>query len=298
MALRKRKAAAADAESRFTPKRARNALAVAKIVGPAVIPVVAPHVLRALGEVRDRYDRGRARRLGVPVEEIARFSGRGGALHARISGAAEAIAELRERPGATADDKAFADRGAGPSGRRSGCRRPGARPRTGPRRPSWTSSRNASCTAWASDLQNPNISLSFRPPRPANLGHMGNRVITAALTAGLLLGGAATASAQTDPSEPVTITLSAEQVKNLCEKRLPKIEKRAGRLLDRINGGPEVRGSVEWLRARAAKERDAGRETTAELLEERADRRAGRVDDLTKVKQWVTDFRTDHCGAK
>ena len=111
MALRKRKAAEGVAESRFTPKRAKNALAVAKIIAPAVIPVVAPHVLRAFGEVRDRYDRAKARRLGVPIDELSRFSGRGGALHARISGAADAITELRERPGATADDKAFADRG-------------------------------------------------------------------------------------------------------------------------------------------------------------------------------------------
>jgi hypothetical protein len=110
MALRKRKAVDGDAESRFTPKRAKNALAVVKIIGPAVIPVVAPHVLRALGEVRDRYDRGRARRLGVPLDELSRFSGRGGALHARISGAADAITELRERADASADDKAFADR--------------------------------------------------------------------------------------------------------------------------------------------------------------------------------------------
>jgi hypothetical protein len=110
MALRKRKAAEGVAESRFTPKRAKNALAVAKIIGPAVIPVVAPHVLRAFGEVRDRYDRAKARRLGVPIEELSRFSGRGGALHARISGAADAVTELRERPDATPDDKAFADR--------------------------------------------------------------------------------------------------------------------------------------------------------------------------------------------
>ena len=124
---------------------------------------------------------------------------------------------------------------------------------------------------------------------------MRNHLTTAALTVGLVLAGATTATAQT---EPVTITLSPEQVQNLCEKRLPKIEKRADRLLERINGGPEVRGSAEWLRARATKERDAGRETTARLLEERADRLADRVDDLTKVKQWATDFRTDHCEPK
>lgn len=120
------------------------------------------------------------------------------------------------------------------------------------------------------------------------------------LAVGLVAGGAATASAatDTDPSAPVTITLSPEQVQNLCEKRLPKIEQRTTRLLDRINGDANVRGSVEWLRARATKEKDAGRETSAQLLDERADRRAGRVDQLNQVKQWATDFQTEHCGAK
>lgn len=125
---------------------------------------------------------------------------------------------------------------------------------------------------------------------------MRNTLITAAITAGLALTGTATATAQTD--EPVTITLSAEQVQHLCEKRLPKVEKRVDRLLTRINGDAQTRGSAEWLRARATKEREAGRETSAELLDERADRRLGRVDDLTKIKQWVTDFTTDHCGTK
>jgi hypothetical protein len=124
---------------------------------------------------------------------------------------------------------------------------------------------------------------------------MRNRITIAAMTAGLLLAGAATASAQTGTSEPVTITLSAEQVQNLCENRLPRIEKRAGRLLERINGGAEVRGSVAWLRARATTERDAGRDATADQLEERADRRAGHVDEIDKVKQWAADFRTAHC---
>jgi hypothetical protein len=134
-----------------------------------------------------------------------------------------------------------------------------------------------------------------------------HKILTTALIAGLLLAGAATATATTaqtepsqpsEPSSPVTITLSAEQVRNLCEKRVPRIEKRAGRLLERINGDAGVRGSAEWLRARAAKEREAGRETSAQLLEERADRRAGRVDDLTEVKQWAAGFRTEHCEPK
>lgn len=114
MALRKRKAAdGADHDPdtpRFTPKRAKNALAVAKIVGPAVIPVVAPYVLKAVGEVRDRMDRSRARKLGVPVEDLAKYSGRGGALHARIAGLADGVTDLRQRANGTKDDAAFADR--------------------------------------------------------------------------------------------------------------------------------------------------------------------------------------------
>lgn len=125
-----------------------------------------------------------------------------------------------------------------------------------------------------------------------------NKLLTGVLVVVFMAGGAATASAATDPSEPVTITLSPDQVQNLCEKRLPKIEQRTTRLLERIQGDATVRGSVEWLKARATKERDAGRETTAQLLEERADRRAGRVDQLNKVKQWATDFQTQHCESK
>lgn len=109
MPLRKRTAASGD-EPRITPRKAKNALAVAKIIGPAVVPVIAPYVLRALGEMRDRYDRARAHRLGVPIEELYKYSGRGGALHARITGAAEAVDELRGRQNGAADDGAFADR--------------------------------------------------------------------------------------------------------------------------------------------------------------------------------------------
>jgi hypothetical protein len=115
MALRKRKpeasgsTASGDAGPRITPKKAKNALAVAKVIGPAVIPVVAPLVMRGLGEARDRIDRMRARKLGVPVEDLSRFSGRGGALHARISGAAAAVDELRGRKDATAEDRKFAE---------------------------------------------------------------------------------------------------------------------------------------------------------------------------------------------
>lgn len=116
-----------------------------------------------------------------------------------------------------------------------------------------------------------------------------------AVAAGFTMS-AGVAAAEQPPSTPVTITLSPEQVAFLCDKRLPRMENRTTKLIDRINGGPEVRGSTKWLQEKAKQEREAGRETSAQLLEERAERRAGRLDELNKIKQRVSDFRTQHCG--
>lgn len=119
--------------------------------------------------------------------------------------------------------------------------------------------------------------------------------VTGLALAALTLAGAGTASAEpTPPTGPVTITLSPEQVSLLCG-RVTKLESRANKLVERINGGPDAKGSTEWLKARAKKERDAGRQTSAQLLEERAERRAGKVDELTKVKAFATEFKTKYC---
>jgi hypothetical protein len=79
---------------RLTPSGAKNLVGVAKVLGPAVLPVVAPYLLKAASAARDGVDRARARRLGVDVARLADFSGRGGALHARIVGAGDSLAEL------------------------------------------------------------------------------------------------------------------------------------------------------------------------------------------------------------
>jgi hypothetical protein len=132
-------------------------------------------------------------------------------------------------------------------------------------------------------------------------------VIGGAVVGSVLFGSAAMASAQEDPStqpapssEPgsVTITLSPEQVQRLCDNRLPKIETRTTKLVERIQGDENTRGSAAWLRARAKKETDAGRDETAKLLEERADRREGFVDPLNKINKWATDFSAQHCESK
>ncbi|QFU85328.1 DUF6474 family protein [Amycolatopsis sp. YIM 10] len=97
----------------FTPKKARNAIAVAKVVGPAVIPVVAPFAVQAAGAARDAYDRYQARKLGVDVGRLGEFTGRGARLHARIAGVGEGLDDLRASAKATEEDTKFADRAAG-----------------------------------------------------------------------------------------------------------------------------------------------------------------------------------------
>ncbi|ONI82098.1 hypothetical protein ALI22I_38740 [Saccharothrix sp. ALI-22-I] len=80
----------------FTPGRAKNLVGVAKVLAPALIPVVAPIAARAAALLSDRYDHYRAGRLGVPVDQLTRYSGRGASLHARIAGFSEALDQLRD----------------------------------------------------------------------------------------------------------------------------------------------------------------------------------------------------------
>lgn len=103
----------AEQEPGLTPRKARNAVRVAKVVLPAAVPVLAPVALRAAGAAREAYDRYQARRMGVAVERLGEFTGRGGALLARIAGAADGLAALRRAPEADEDDLAFAERGGG-----------------------------------------------------------------------------------------------------------------------------------------------------------------------------------------
>ncbi|MFE0026914.1 DUF6474 family protein [Amycolatopsis sp. NPDC059021] len=103
-----RKAKQVDGEARITPKKAKNAIAVAKVIGPAVIPVVAPYAVRAAGAARELYDRYQARKLGVSVDQLGEYTGRGAALHARIAGLAQGLGELRKSSKASEADVSFA----------------------------------------------------------------------------------------------------------------------------------------------------------------------------------------------
>jgi uncharacterized protein DUF6474 len=89
---------------RITPRNAKNALAVAKVIGPAVAPVLLPFMAKAAASLRNMKETRRAHKLGVPVDDIAKFSGKGGHLHARISGLTNEVTELRDRDPAFADE--------------------------------------------------------------------------------------------------------------------------------------------------------------------------------------------------
>jgi hypothetical protein len=99
---------AAGNAPKITPRKAKNAIAVAKVVAPAVLPALASVAIRAGASVRAGYDRYRARRLGVPIGDLAVFSGRGGALQARIAGARSALDDLRDL-GRTSDEAFIED---------------------------------------------------------------------------------------------------------------------------------------------------------------------------------------------
>jgi hypothetical protein len=78
----------------MTPARARRLIGV----GRAVLPLLAPYALAVAGIARAQWDAQRAARLGVTPSQLNAYSGRGGALHARIDRVAEALDALDTGP--------------------------------------------------------------------------------------------------------------------------------------------------------------------------------------------------------
>jgi hypothetical protein len=95
--MRRKAQAAAEAGAgrsladKITPKNARRAIAVGKVLAPVLTPLA----MRAAAVARAAWDDRRARRLGVAPGELNHYSGKGGALHARISGIAGSLRELK-----------------------------------------------------------------------------------------------------------------------------------------------------------------------------------------------------------
>lgn len=74
-----------------TPSNAKRAIAVSKVLAPALIPLA----MRGAALARGAWDERKARRLGVAPGELQNFSGKGGALHARIAGIAQSLTQLQ-----------------------------------------------------------------------------------------------------------------------------------------------------------------------------------------------------------
>jgi len=111
-----------------------------------------------------------------------------------------------------------------------------------------------------------------------------------------VLAMAPIASAQTTTPAPVApITLSPEESQQVCGDWVPKLTKRAAGLTARINGGPEVRGSVANLKAKAADQTAKGHTAIADRLTKRADKRSGRIAELNTAKQRLDTFAAAHC---
>lgn len=68
----------------------------------------------------------------------------------------------------------------------------------------------------------------------------------------------------------------ADRVHILCE-RVPFLLRRAQNLLDRIQGGEDVVGSLAWLDARIERARAAGRDDLVVVLTNRREIRAGLI---------------------
>lgn len=77
----------------LAPGRVRRTLTVSRLLAPVVVPVAYRAAIAARGLIDER----RADRLGVPITELGQFSGAGGRLSARISGAERSLQLVADR---------------------------------------------------------------------------------------------------------------------------------------------------------------------------------------------------------
>lgn len=77
----------------LAPGRIRRTLTASRLLAPALVPVAYRAAIAARGVVDER----RADRLGVPLTQLGQFSGAGGRLSARISGAERSLQLVASR---------------------------------------------------------------------------------------------------------------------------------------------------------------------------------------------------------
>ncbi|GAA3064885.1 hypothetical protein [Streptomyces glomeratus] len=118
------------------------------------------------------------------------------------------------------------------------------------------------------------------------------RTLLAGLATAALLVSGTGAAAAADSAAP---TPTGDGARALC-KRVPKIDARIERALERLDGGADVRGSVARLQQRVDNAKKAGHGEIATYLQHRLDFRRSlvptlqqRQKDLAGVKSWCAD---------
>lgn len=81
----------------LAPGRIRRTLTASRLLAPVVVPIAYRAAISARGVIDER----RADKLGVPLTQLGQFSGAGGRLSARISGAEQSLRLVDERHGDT-----------------------------------------------------------------------------------------------------------------------------------------------------------------------------------------------------
>lgn len=87
------KAVAGVARTLADPKKTKRLITAGKVIAP----VLGPAAIKASEGVRLLADQQRAKKLGVDVDDVARYRGPTGRTKARIDATSRAVSELRDR---------------------------------------------------------------------------------------------------------------------------------------------------------------------------------------------------------
>jgi hypothetical protein len=134
-------------------------------------------------------------------------------------------------------------------------------------------------------------------PKPGSTHRLEERMLDSTMlrrtAVGVALGVAVTGMTMTAASagEPTDQPIWEERADRLCD-RVPRVQKRVDRLLDRLRAGSDVEGSIAWLTDRADQARDDGHDDLATFIEHRATIRTERIDVLEARADALADAAT------
>ncbi len=124
------------------------------------------------------------------------------------------------------------------------------------------------------------------------------RTVRAVVAGGVAAAGIAATVALATPAaadEGGTGTAAGTGHPGICQ-RLDRIGTRGSNLVVRLEAGPDTRGSIAWLEAKAQAATAAGDNDLAQLYSDRAARRTKAVEVLKALGLDLTAFREQHCG--